>query len=199
MPASRIAPRWPLAAGARDSGRTAEGQRGDGYPKCRRPSLFSTCSASRFIVWIGGSGAEGVGIQGERDVRSLGARFSFLKGTRYALGFLSLRPFILVQSAPTCVVGPKIMLPQLLDSRPQCFSPRSLLPHSSQKSNMKILVALAVFFLVSTQLLAEEIGANDDLNYWSDWSDSDQIKVRPGPRRSFRPRELSLPLREHSS
>lgn len=43
---------------------------------------------------------------------------------------------------------------------------------------MKILVALAVFFLVSTQLLAEEIGANNDLNYWSDWSDSDQIKVR---------------------
>ncbi|XP_060160987.1 protachykinin-1 isoform X1 [Globicephala melas] len=41
---------------------------------------------------------------------------------------------------------------------------------------MKILVALAVFFLVSTQLLAEEIGANDDLNYWSDWSDRDQIK-----------------------
>ncbi|XP_064431681.1 protachykinin-1 isoform X3 [Mirounga angustirostris] len=46
----------------------------------------------------------------------------------------------------------------------------------SAKSNMKILVALAVFFLVSTQLFAEEIGANDDLNYWSDWSDSDQIK-----------------------
>lgn len=44
---------------------------------------------------------------------------------------------------------------------------------------MKILVAVAVFFLVSTQLFAEEIGANDDLNYWSDWSDSDQIKVRP--------------------
>ncbi|EDM15046.1 tachykinin 1, isoform CRA_b [Rattus norvegicus] len=41
---------------------------------------------------------------------------------------------------------------------------------------MKILVAVAVFFLVSTQLFAEEIGANDDLNYWSDWSDSDQIK-----------------------
>ncbi|XP_067602436.1 protachykinin-1 isoform X4 [Pseudorca crassidens] len=41
---------------------------------------------------------------------------------------------------------------------------------------MKILVPLAVFFLVSTQLLAEEIGANDDLNYWSDWSDRDQIK-----------------------
>ncbi|KAG5210153.1 hypothetical protein JEQ12_015347 [Ovis aries] len=44
------------------------------------------------------------------------------------------------------------------------------------KSNMKILVALAAIFLVSTQLSAEEIGANDDLNYWSDWSDSDQIK-----------------------
>ena len=44
------------------------------------------------------------------------------------------------------------------------------------KSNMKILVAVAVFFLVSTQLFAEEIDANDDLNYWSDWSDSDQIK-----------------------
>uniref|UniRef100_A0AC11EJI7 Tachykinin 1 n=1 Tax=Ovis aries TaxID=9940 RepID=A0AC11EJI7_SHEEP len=41
---------------------------------------------------------------------------------------------------------------------------------------MKILVALAAIFLVSTQLSAEEIGANDDLNYWSDWSDSDQIK-----------------------
>ncbi|XP_054419865.1 protachykinin-1 [Pteronotus mesoamericanus] len=41
---------------------------------------------------------------------------------------------------------------------------------------MKILVALAVFFLFSTQLLAEEIEANDDLNYWSDWSDSDQMK-----------------------
>ncbi|EGW08355.1 Protachykinin-1 [Cricetulus griseus] len=41
---------------------------------------------------------------------------------------------------------------------------------------MKILVAVAVIFLVSTQLFAEEIGANDDLNYWSDWSDSDQIK-----------------------
>ena len=44
---------------------------------------------------------------------------------------------------------------------------------------MKILVAVAVVFLVSSQLFAEEIGANDDLNYWSDWSDGDQIKVRP--------------------
>ncbi|XP_059512138.1 protachykinin-1 isoform X3 [Myotis daubentonii] len=41
---------------------------------------------------------------------------------------------------------------------------------------MKILLALAVLFLVSTQLLAEEIGADDGLNYWSDWSDSDHLK-----------------------
>ncbi|XP_006114563.1 protachykinin-1 isoform X2 [Pelodiscus sinensis] len=41
---------------------------------------------------------------------------------------------------------------------------------------MKILVALAVLFLFSAQVFAEEIGANDDLNYWSDWSDSDQLK-----------------------
>ncbi|XP_075413717.1 protachykinin-1 [Tenrec ecaudatus] len=41
---------------------------------------------------------------------------------------------------------------------------------------MKILVALAAFFLISTQLFAREIEANDELNYWNDWSDSDQIK-----------------------
>ncbi|XP_074842315.1 protachykinin-1 isoform X1 [Carettochelys insculpta] len=41
---------------------------------------------------------------------------------------------------------------------------------------MKLLVAFAVFFLVSAQVFAEEIGADDDLNYWSDWSDSDQLK-----------------------
>ncbi|XP_065255840.1 protachykinin-1 isoform X1 [Emys orbicularis] len=50
---------------------------------------------------------------------------------------------------------------------------------------MKILVAFAVLFLISAQVFAEEIGANDDLNYWSDWSDSDQLKE-----------ELPLPL-EH--
>ncbi|XP_067417789.1 protachykinin-1 isoform X2 [Emydura macquarii macquarii] len=38
---------------------------------------------------------------------------------------------------------------------------------------MKILGAFAVLFLISAQVFAEEIGANDDLNYWSD---SDQIK-----------------------
>ncbi|XP_043823032.1 protachykinin-1 isoform X3 [Dromiciops gliroides] len=41
---------------------------------------------------------------------------------------------------------------------------------------MKILVALAVLFLASAQAFAEEMGANDDLNYWADWSDSDQLK-----------------------
>ncbi|KAH1177736.1 hypothetical protein KIL84_011438, partial [Mauremys mutica] len=53
------------------------------------------------------------------------------------------------------------------------------------EANMKILVAFAVLFLISAQVFAEEIGANDDLNYWSDWSDSDQLKE-----------ELPLPL-EH--
>ncbi|XP_040328525.1 protachykinin-1 isoform X2 [Herpailurus yagouaroundi] len=57
---------------------------------------------------------------------------------------------------------------------PHCYPPAE--PAGLKKSNMKILVALAVFFLISTQLFAEEIGDNDDLNYWSDWSDSDQIK-----------------------
>uniref|UniRef100_A0A5F4W2F9 Protachykinin-1 n=2 Tax=Callithrix jacchus TaxID=9483 RepID=A0A5F4W2F9_CALJA len=57
---------------------------------------------------------------------------------------------------------------------PLCLPPAE--PPGLKISNMRILVALAVFFLVSTQLFAEEIGANDDLNYWSDWSDSDQIK-----------------------
>ncbi|KAK2499109.1 hypothetical protein MC885_011771 [Smutsia gigantea] len=62
-------------------------------------------------------------------------------------------------------------------SQTQCPSLSSTCSASwLKKSNMKILVALAVFFLVSTQLFAEEIGTNDDLNYWSDWSDSDQIK-----------------------
>ncbi|OWK06528.1 TAC1 [Cervus elaphus hippelaphus] len=66
---------------------------------------------------------------------------------------------------------------------------------------MKILVALAVIFLVSTQLSAEEIGANDDLNYWSDWSDSDQIKGvdrSPKPALEMRqsPEEMPEPF-EH--
>ncbi|KAF6302147.1 tachykinin precursor 1 [Rhinolophus ferrumequinum] len=62
--------------------------------------------------------------------------------------------------------------------RPACAQTSQSNPAGSAaaKSNMKTLVALAVVLLVSTQLCAEEIGASDDLNYWSDWSDSDQIK-----------------------
>uniref|UniRef100_A0A8C8SVJ2 Tachykinin precursor 1 n=1 Tax=Pelusios castaneus TaxID=367368 RepID=A0A8C8SVJ2_9SAUR len=41
---------------------------------------------------------------------------------------------------------------------------------------MKALVAWAALCLLSAQVLAEEIGANDDVNYWSDWSDGDQSK-----------------------
>uniref|UniRef100_A0A7N4NHM8 Uncharacterized protein n=1 Tax=Sarcophilus harrisii TaxID=9305 RepID=A0A7N4NHM8_SARHA len=55
---------------------------------------------------------------------------------------------------------------------------RSSLP--SRLPDMKLLVALAVLFLASAQAFAEETGANDDLNYWADWSDSDQIKRNPG-------------------
>ncbi|XP_078006737.1 protachykinin-1 isoform X7 [Phascolarctos cinereus] len=60
---------------------------------------------------------------------------------------------------------------------------------------MKILVALAVLFLASAQAFAEEMGANDDLNYWADWSDSDQIKgmakyLIKGPRNGAQHRTM---------
>lgn len=44
---------------------------------------------------------------------------------------------------------------------------------------MRLPLAFAVLLLASTQALAEEMGATDDLNYWSDWSDGDQGKVSP--------------------
>ncbi|XP_051642015.1 protachykinin-1 isoform X3 [Manacus candei] len=50
---------------------------------------------------------------------------------------------------------------------------------------MRLPLAFAVLLLASAQALAEEMGATDDLSYWSDWSDSDQAKE-----------ELPLPL-EH--
>lgn len=62
------------------------------------------------------------------------------------------------------------------EERPASAHPPSIPAGLTAQANMKILVAVAVIFLISTQLFAEEIGANDDLNYWSDWSDSDQIK-----------------------
>lgn len=42
---------------------------------------------------------------------------------------------------------------------------------------MKFLAVLTVLFLVSAQAFAEELGDNEELNYWSDWSDGDQNKV----------------------
>ncbi|NXO50792.1 TKN1 protein, partial [Aramus guarauna] len=50
---------------------------------------------------------------------------------------------------------------------------------------MRLPLAFAVLLLASAQALAEEMGATDDLGYWSDWSDGDQVKE-----------ELPLPL-EH--
>ncbi|NXU17376.1 TKN1 protein, partial [Pardalotus punctatus] len=50
---------------------------------------------------------------------------------------------------------------------------------------MRLPLALAVLLLASAQALGEEMGATDDLSYWSDWSDSDSAKE-----------ELPLPL-EH--
>ncbi|XP_061442195.1 protachykinin-1 isoform X1 [Rhineura floridana] len=41
---------------------------------------------------------------------------------------------------------------------------------------MKFLAVLAVLFLVSAQAFAEELGDNEDLSYWSDWSEGDQNK-----------------------
>lgn len=45
---------------------------------------------------------------------------------------------------------------------------------------MRLPLAFAVLLLASSQALGEEMGATDDLSYWSDWSDSDQGKVSPG-------------------
>uniref|UniRef100_A0A8B9NGP2 Tachykinin precursor 1 n=1 Tax=Accipiter nisus TaxID=211598 RepID=A0A8B9NGP2_9AVES len=50
---------------------------------------------------------------------------------------------------------------------------------------MRLPLAFAVLLLASARALAEEMGAPDDLSYWSDWSDGDQVKE-----------ELPLPL-EH--
>lgn len=44
---------------------------------------------------------------------------------------------------------------------------------------MKLSVALAVLALVSlAQALADELGDNDELSYFADWSDGDPNKVR---------------------
>ncbi|XP_062423747.1 protachykinin-1 isoform X1 [Rhea pennata] len=41
---------------------------------------------------------------------------------------------------------------------------------------MRLPLAFAVLLLASAQGLAEEIGATDDLSYWSDWSEGEQGK-----------------------
>ncbi|KAM7325389.1 hypothetical protein ACRRTK_015642 [Alexandromys fortis] len=78
--------------------------------------------------------------------------------------------------APTARTAPHRGQRARSEERPASVHLPSIPAGVTAKSNMKILVAVAVFFLLSTQLFAEEIGTNDDLNYWSDWSDSDQIK-----------------------
>lgn len=62
------------------------------------------------------------------------------------------------------------------------FFPLCLFSYSSQKSNMKILVALAAIFLVSTQLSAEEIGANDDLGIGPTGPTATRSRWDPFPR-----------------
>lgn len=54
------------------------------------------------------------------------------------------------------------------------------------EAEMRLPLAFAVLLLASAQALAEEMGATDDLSYWSDWSDGDQGKVSPGGRCSAR-------------
>ncbi|NXK81381.1 TKN1 protein, partial [Amazona guildingii] len=41
---------------------------------------------------------------------------------------------------------------------------------------MRLPLAFAVLLLASARALAEEMGASDDLSYWSDWSDGYQEK-----------------------
>lgn len=60
-------------------------------------------------------------------------------------------------------------------------------PHPQNvEAAMRLPLAFAVLLLASAQALAEEMGATDDLSYWSDWSDGDQAKVSPGGRCSAR-------------
>ncbi|XP_009463499.1 PREDICTED: protachykinin-1 [Nipponia nippon] len=51
---------------------------------------------------------------------------------------------------------------------------------------MRLPLAFALLLLASAQALAQEMGATDDLSYWSDWSDGDQVKARsPRPQQFF--------------
>ncbi|KAJ7412908.1 hypothetical protein BTVI_45035 [Pitangus sulphuratus] len=63
---------------------------------------------------------------------------------------------------------------------------------------MRLPLAFAVLLLASAQALAEEMGASDDLSYWSDWSDSDQAKdmarslTKKAPENSGNVQEFTL-------
>lgn len=59
-------------------------------------------------------------------------------------------------------------------------------PQQDVEAAMRLPLAFAVLLLASARALAEEMGAPDDLSYWSDWSDGDQVKVSPGGRCSAR-------------
>ncbi|NXG84286.1 TKN1 protein, partial [Stercorarius parasiticus] len=57
---------------------------------------------------------------------------------------------------------------------------------------MRLPLAFAVLLLASAQALAEEMGATDDLSYWSDWSDGDQEEL-PLPLEHFLQRMARRP------
>lgn len=44
---------------------------------------------------------------------------------------------------------------------------------------MRLPLAFAVLLLASARALADEMGAPDDLSYWADWADGEQVKVSP--------------------
>lgn len=76
--------------------------------------------------------------------------------------------------------------------RCRCFTPCRPVPpprpapQQDVEAAMRLPLAFAVLLLASARALAEEMGAPDDLSYWSDWSDGDQVKVSPGGRCSAR-------------
>ncbi|KAK4826776.1 hypothetical protein QYF61_011425 [Mycteria americana] len=59
---------------------------------------------------------------------------------------------------------------------------------------MRLPLAFAVLLLASAQALAQDLGAADDLSYWSDWSDGDQVKEElPPPLEHFLQRMARRP------
>lgn len=85
---------------------------------------------------------------------------------------------------PLAPPGLRVPVPLLhpLSPRP----PPRPAPQQDVEAAMRLPLAFAVLLLASARALAEEMGAPDDLSYWSDWSDGDQVKVSPGGRCSAR-------------